>query len=104
VLQVLYVDYGNSEVIENARLAVLPITASSLPAQTKSYKLAAVSAAPQEWNETVLSYVRVRGSVDVMCVQSYSINLCSHLSLTTSLQSCHGNATQQDRACCRLVH
>jgi hypothetical protein len=58
-MQVLYVDYGNSEVIDNTRLAALPVTVSTsvLAPQAKCYKLAAVTPAPAEWNDTTIAYV-----------------------------------------------
>ncbi len=44
-----YVDYGNKETVTSARIALLPVTASRLPAQSTLYSLACVANPPQDW-------------------------------------------------------
>ena len=48
-MQVLYVDYGNSEVVTNDRIAPLPAGCGELPFQATKFNLALLESTPEDW-------------------------------------------------------
>ena len=64
--QVLYVDYGNSEVISKDRIAPLPAGCTDLPFQAVKFNLALLDPVPEDWTietRACVAAARMAGSL-----------------------------------------